>query len=295
MDKARKLVAWTAYPVIMMFGISLYYVLLSLQLNLQFAAYIPATLSALIITYLELHFPCRNAWFATARDIKNDVSFMVLVQILLPKFLSFFVAITLLQTLDNYNLTLDGLWPHNWSVATQVVLVLLSADFLRYWLHRATHEWSISLWRLHAVHHSPQKLYWINTGRFHPIEKAIQYLFDALPFIVLGISEEVLALYFVFYGINGFFQHSNIELRLGWLNYIISGPELHRWHHSRRTTESNNNYGNNLIVWDIVFGTYFLPKEQRVGELGLLNQDYPQDFLSQMKTPFIKELDKRAQ
>jgi sterol desaturase/sphingolipid hydroxylase (fatty acid hydroxylase superfamily) len=132
----------------------------------------------------------------------------------------------------------------------------------------------------------------VNVGRFHPIEKAIQYLFDALPFIILGVSEEVLALYFVFYGINGFFQHCNIELRLGWLNYVVSGPELHRWHHSRKTRESNSNYGNNLIVWDIIFRTYFLPKDQMVGDLGLLNPNYPLGFLSQMKTPFIKGIDK---
>lgn len=292
MTKQNTLVAWFAYPVIMAFGIGLHYGMLAFGWNLQIATYVPITLGALLITLLELKYPYRDTWAANRSDIANDVTFMVLVQVLLPKFLSFFIAITLLQTLQEHGLTFSTLWPHSWSVAAQAMLMLLSADFLRYWLHRAAHEWSIPLWQLHAVHHSPKKLYWVNVGRFHPIEKAIQYLFDALPFIILGVSEEVLALYFVFYGINGFFQHCNIQLRLGWLNYVISGPELHRWHHSRKIKESNNNYGNNFIVWDLLFGTYFLPKERTVDELGLLNRDYPLTFWSQMKTPFIKGIDK---
>ena len=32
-------------------------------------------------------------------------------------------------------------------------------------------------------------------GRFHPIEKAIQYAVDTLPFALLGVSNEVLAAY----------------------------------------------------------------------------------------------------
>jgi hypothetical protein len=31
-----------------------------------------------------------------------------------------------------------------------------------------------------------------------------------MPFIALGVSQEVVMLYFVVYAINGFFQHSNI-------------------------------------------------------------------------------------
>jgi len=31
------------------------------------------------------------------------------------------------------------------------------------------------------VHHYPHKLYWLNVGRFHPIEKALQYMLDMLP------------------------------------------------------------------------------------------------------------------
>ena len=96
------------------------------------------------------------------------------------------------------------------------------------------------------------RLYWLNVGRFHPLEKAVQYALDTLPFAVLAVSQEVLATYFIFYALNGFFQHSNCRVRLGLLNYIIAGPELHRWHHSATAEESNHNFGNNLIIWGFV-------------------------------------------
>ena len=95
-------------------------------------------------------------------------------------------------------------------------------DFLRWLTHLLMHKVPV-FWVFHAVHHSPHRLYWLNVGRFHPVEKAIQYVADALPFIVLGVAEPVLAVYFVFFAINGFFQHSNCSVRLGPLNYIVSG------------------------------------------------------------------------
>ena len=282
---------WCPYPLVMATGIGLHYLLLHLNFELTLATYIPVILGALAITCLELRHPQRKEWLANSNDVLNDSTYMVVVQIVLPRILSFAFAITLLSYLKTRNMTFESWWPHHWAVFMQAILMILSADFLRYWLHRFSHEWPL-LWRLHAVHHSPHKLYWVNVARFHPIEKAIQYLFDALPFIILGISEEVLALYFVFYSINGFFQHCNINLRLGFLNYIVSGPELHRWHHSKVPKESNQNYGNNLIVWDVLFGTRFLPADREVDTLGLINRKYPMPFISQLKTPFIKGIER---
>ena len=89
-------------------------------------------------------------------------------------------------------------------------------------MHRWAHEWE-PLWRFHAVHHAPHKLYWLNVGRFHPIDKGLQVFLDTLPFLLLGVGEDVLALYVVCYAINGFFQHCNIDVRLGntpWMRAI---------------------------------------------------------------------------
>ena len=112
---------------------------------------------------------------------------------------------SLLNIIQSNGFTINNLWPKEWAIGTQAILMVLIADFFRYWLHRLSHEW-MPLWRLHAVHHSPHKLYSMNVGRFHPLEKSIQFVFDALPFIILGITENVLALYFVFTRLMVFFN-----------------------------------------------------------------------------------------
>ena len=66
---------------------------------------------------------------------------------------------------------------------------------------------------------------------------------------------------------------------------------MHRWHHSRVVAESNSNFGNNIIVWDILFGSRFFPADREVAALGLEQRGYPQDFISQMATPFRADPD----
>jgi sterol desaturase/sphingolipid hydroxylase (fatty acid hydroxylase superfamily) len=63
---------------------------------------------------------------------------------------------------------------------------------------------------------------------------------------------------------------------------------VHRWHHSRRIAESNNNYAHSFVVWDLLFGTYFRPRDRAVDELGLLARDYPRRFLAQLSAPFAR-------
>lgn len=284
-----KLAPWLMYPMLMSLGLVSYASMaFAWEFPVVISTYTSVVITAMVISMLEYTQTHRNSWLPNRNDVKNDALYMGVVQLLLPKLVV--VALVFLLVAPSRNLMpgLSSLWPHHWPVSVQAVLMILSADFLRYWLHRLAHT-NKYLWRLHAVHHSPEKLYWLNVARFHPLEKTLQMLFDVLPFMILGVSEQVIGIYFVFYAINGFFQHSNIELRFGWLNFLISGPELHRWHHSKRPQESNRNYGNNLIVWDILFGSYFLPKNRQADELGLQVVEYPQDFLRQLNAPFLRD------
>jgi sterol desaturase/sphingolipid hydroxylase (fatty acid hydroxylase superfamily) len=91
----------------------------------------------------------------------------------------------------------------------------------------------------------------------------------------------VLSLYLGVTAVCGFAQHCNINLKLGPLYWVFNVVELHRWHHSIDPKESDNNYGNNLIVFDRLFGTYYHPEHQsdlsqKVEDIGLLNPNYPQ-------------------
>jgi sterol desaturase/sphingolipid hydroxylase (fatty acid hydroxylase superfamily) len=52
--------------------------------------------------------------------------------------------------------------------------------------------------------------------------------------------------------------------------------------------EANNNYGANVIVWDIVFGTRFLPNDREPPtDIGLADMPhFPQGFWAQLASPF---------
>jgi sterol desaturase/sphingolipid hydroxylase (fatty acid hydroxylase superfamily) len=135
------------------------------------------------------------------------------VQIAMPPLLALLVVLGLSDLTGPHSAL-----AHHWPARAGVLMVLL-VDLMRYWVHRLAHT-NPTLWRLHAVHHSPDKLYWLNTARFHPLEKALHFCFDSMPFILLGVNEYVLAFYFVCYAVNGFYQHSNVHLRFGLLNYL---------------------------------------------------------------------------
>ena len=278
-------VAALAYPAVMAAALGAHAGLARLGLAPPIAAYAAGLMGAVLITWHELRLPYRESWKPRRSEVGNDLLFLIAVQVALPFLLAVWVVSALARYLAAHGIAVNALWPHHLPVWLQVVLMLLVADFGRYWLHRGFHKFGV-MWRFHAVHHSPHRLYWLNVGRFHPIEKAVQYVFDALPFALVGVSGEVLSGYFVFYAVNGFYQHSNCLVWLGPLNYVIAGPELHRWHHSMLVRESDRNFGNNLIVWDLLFGTRFLPQDREVGPLGLLDRQYPAGFWVQMGTPF---------
>jgi sterol desaturase/sphingolipid hydroxylase (fatty acid hydroxylase superfamily) len=289
----NQLMRYGAYSFALVFGMALHVILRESHLGLQVATYLPVIVGALTVAGLEWKYPYRQQWRADNQEMAQDAIFMALIQGLLPKLLVVAVVLALSKALHEHDLIVEGWWPTPWPVPLQMLCMVIVADGLRYWLHRWAHEWE-PLWRFHAVHHSLHKLYWLNVGRFHPIDKGLQVFLDTLPFLLLGVGEEVLGLYVVCYAINGFFQHCNVDIRLGILNYLISGPELHRWHHSMVKEESNHNYGNNLIIWDRLLGTWYLPREREVQELGLDNRAYPTTFLKQMTVPFIPGADKQT-
>jgi sterol desaturase/sphingolipid hydroxylase (fatty acid hydroxylase superfamily) len=280
----RRIVSVLAYPLVMAAGLITLMGLLDAGAALTWAPFATVAIVGPIVILLERIIPFRRGWIANASDYLEDSLFMVAVQVTVPFAMAWAVAFGLSTALSHHT-NHFSIWPTHWPLFAQLALKVIAGDFFRYWLHRFAHTWS-PLWRLHEVHHHPNKLYSTNVFRFHPIEKALQFCCDTLPFVIIGITSDVLAFYFVFYAISGLFQHSNADLRLGPLNYVFSGPEVHRWHHSRTISESNNNYAHSFVVWDLVFGTYFRPKSRVVETLGLLDPAYPRGFWQQLYAPF---------
>ena len=103
-----------------------------------------------------------------------------------------------------------NLWPHQWPMVVQLTLALVIAELGQYWWHRLAHETDF-LWRFHSTHHSPGRLYFLNTGRFHPIDMFVAYSTEIVPLVVLGAGADVIALWTLVTTIHGLFQHANTK------------------------------------------------------------------------------------
>ncbi len=270
------------YPAFFAGALLLFATMLERGSHLLVALYVPIALVAIAIIGLEALFPARADWKPRRDDVVADAWFMLFIQTLLPRILA--AGLTLAIATWMHAHAPSAWWPHQWPLFGQALLMVLAVDFLRYWLHRACHTFS-PLWRLHEVHHSPDILYTLNVGRFHPLEKILHFSLDTVPFVLLGVAPAVVAAYFLFYAVNGFFQHSNLRLRYGFLNYIVGSAETHRWHHAREPRVAYCNFGNTTIVWDLLFGTWYLPKNRTL-DIGIPDRAYPKDFWAQMFTPF---------
>jgi sterol desaturase/sphingolipid hydroxylase (fatty acid hydroxylase superfamily) len=178
-----------------------------------------------------------------------------------------------------------GLWPGDWPMVWQVVLGLVIAELGLYWAHRLGHEIPL-LWRFHAVHHSATRLWFINTGRFHFVDAAVSIVMGQIPLFLLGAPYQVFLWTGAVTAFIGMLTHCNIEMRFGPVSWIFNTPGLHRWHHSMVPEEGNTNYGENLMLWDQLFGTFFNPDRRPPAEIGI-REPMPASFLGQLKQPFL--------
>ena len=284
----KTLASYLFFPFIMAGGLTSTHLLMNQGVAPGLAALVAVVLfGLLLIPLIERLLPYKEEWNRSDEDVGPDVVYL-LVNALIPKLWTPIQVMLLVGVTAWGSETFAGsLWPSHWHWLPQLFLMLLIAEFGRYWIHYAAHK-NAWLWRFHAIHHSPNRLYFLNAARFHPLEKLWFQIPEVAPFIVLGTPVEIIALYFTFNGLHGLMQHCNVNMKLGFLNYIFSMAELHRWHHSKNIEESDTNFGNNLIIWDMVFGTYFNPSKRKPNTIGLLNSAYPKGLWGQFKAPFDK-------
>lgn len=173
----------------------------------------------------------------------------------------------------------------DWPLWAQVCLGVIAAEFGLYWVHRLGHEVAF-FWRFHAVHHSVTKLWFLNTGRFHFIDSLLSIILALGILMALGAPMEVMKWLSAITAFIGMLTHCNVEMRFGWLSYVFNTPALHRWHHSRDLREGNRNYGENVMLWDHVFGSYYDADYRPPADIGM--GDYmPATFRRQIIWPFL--------
>ena len=162
-----------------------------------------------------------------------------------------------------------------WGSIAQVLAFFLIYDFFYYWWHRAQHELAW-LWPQHELHHSDTALNVSTSLRHHWLEDPLRVFAMAAP---LGF-----AFYFkpasipwiaTVAGLWPFFIHTNLRLQLGWLTPVVAGPQYHRIHHSIEPQHWNRNYAAFFPIWDIVFGTAYMPARGEFPKTGVPRGEPP--------------------
>lgn len=142
------------------------------------------------------------------------------------------------------------------------VLLFLLTDLVWYWYHRLAHEINI-LWAAHIVHHQSEDFNYTVSARITIFQAAIRSLFwGILP--LMGFSAEMITTFLLIHGLYPFFIHTQTIGKLGWIEYIFVTPSHHRVHHSSNPQYLDKNYGDVLIIWDKIFGTFTEEKEKPV-------------------------------
>ncbi|MFN8264659.1 MAG: sterol desaturase family protein [Chitinophagaceae bacterium] len=142
------------------------------------------------------------------------------------------------------------------------LLLFLFTDFLWYWYHRFGHEVNL-FWSAHVVHHQSEDYNFTVSARITVIQAAFRCLFwSFLP--LLGFPPHMITVLLLIHGAYPFFTHTQLVGKLGWIEYIFVTPSHHRVHHSSNPAYLDKNYGDVLIIWDKLFGTFVSETEKPV-------------------------------
>jgi sterol desaturase/sphingolipid hydroxylase (fatty acid hydroxylase superfamily) len=227
------------------------------------------TTGALLAVYLLVEFtlPYEKRWAMTWPSFRADLKFVVSNAATLA-------AIS--AGLAYFTISTAGTHPgpaSSWPIPAQLAAALLIFEAINYTLHRAMHQMrgpvGRFLWRSHAAHHLPPRLYLVMHAVFHPINALIiQGLAIILPVWAMGYGPEAAAMFLMINGMHGLISHFNVDIRAGWANYLFVGTELHRYHHSAVVSDAGN-FGATLSIFDIAFGTFVYRPGLPPAELGV--------------------------
>ena len=133
-------------------------------------------------------------------------------------------------------------------------LTFILIDLVFYIYHRISHR-SRFLWAIHMSHHSSEEMNFAVSFRqawLGPVSK--------IPFFILlpliGLDPTIIAVAGVISTLWGIFGHTQVIGKLGPIEWIFNTPSHHRVHHGANEQYIDKNYGNLLIIWDRMFGTF---------------------------------------
>ncbi len=164
--------------------------------------------------------------------------------------------------------------------------LLICTDFIWYWYHRLAHEINV-LWAVHIVHHQSEEFNFTVSARITVLQAFLRGGFwCVLP--LLGFPAPMITVMLLVHGLYPFFIHTKLVGKLGILEYLFVTPSHHRVHHASNEQYLDRNYGDVLIIWDKIFGTFQSEEDKIEIVYGLTKPLNTYDYLWQHFHYFIE-------
>jgi len=177
-----------------------------------------------------------------------------------------------------------------WPIWLQVAFFVVTHDLYIYLFHRLQHR-SPLLWRLHEAHHATTDVDWLSGSRSHALEILLNQSIEFIPIALLGGAPEVALIKVTLDALWGMYIHCNVDVKSGWLQRFINGPEMHRWHHAIEIRDGVN-FATKLAFWDWLCGTAHLPPKKPSG-YGIA-EPFPAGYLRQQLHLFFPQAPPRS-
>jgi sterol desaturase/sphingolipid hydroxylase (fatty acid hydroxylase superfamily) len=257
-------------------------------------------LVSLVVWSLELLFPWRKEQKAFRKDFWLDAFYM---------FFNFFL----------FAIALGGLWAvfgaagkamgitakslaivqlDSLPMWLQLLVFFIVLDFVQWFTHILLHRFDF-LWQFHKVHHSVEEMGFAAHLRYHWMENILYKPLKTVGVMVLGGFEPSMAYVVHFAALTiGHLNHANIHITWGPLRYLLNNPVMHLWHHARYLPENRRygvNFGISLSLWDYLFRTNYIPKDDPNIPLGFDKlESFPTTFWGQFVYGLKSKHDKKT-
>jgi len=197
----------------------------------------------------------RHAGEWNDRDAATNI-FITVIQLCLNIAVGHFLPLAVMSIIFNHFslLELDGSLIH-W------LLAFVLYDLAWYVDHRIAHRVGF-FWSMHHVHHSSAEYNMTVASRGFIIDITLisRPTFYLLP--IFGMAPHQFMIVVIFSNIWGIAQHTRLFPKQRLLDGLFATPSNHRVHHGRNPKYIDRNYGEVLILWDRVFGTYQSEEEE---------------------------------
>jgi len=159
------------------------------------------------------------------------------------------------------------------------ILLFLATDLVWYWYHRLAHEINV-FWAAHVVHHQSEDFNYTVSARITVFQALVRCMFwSILPLI--GFPAMMISTFLIIHGLYPFFIHTQAFGKWGWFEKFLVTPTHHSLHHASNPEYLDKNYGDVLIIWDKMFGTFVQERKDIKIVFGLTKQLNSHSFLWQ--------------